>query len=348
MSGILALPVELLERIVSFTDSQKTLASLNRTSKLLQELTETYLYTSVVLKYGAPLYFAAAVSKCTRRKPFVKEVYVNCSLRNDDDEGGSACTYTPLFAEFPNLETLSLYSGYWHWDDTESDDPDRVLWQTDQDRLTALFEKAGLSKPLDERIWTKLRSCTLDFWEMNGQGWYCTFEPAVFLVASLEELTLRGCRFHDDDGKDLLTSPYRGQTTLKKLALEGSYIYHTAVFNFLTTPKALTHLTLAHKEGLWHHEMGYQPSTSKRAQDYMDAFELHKNSLQYLCMNDEMCDEIREPDSMAFDFADFAELKGIQYDRQTWILDDKKRLYRRGAHVDDEDDRQFSNPLPSG
>ena len=185
------------------------------------------------------------------------------------------------------------------------------MWERDQDNLKERFRRAGLPIPVQERIWTKLRSCTLDFWELNKQGWYCTFEPEVFLVASLEELTLRGCRFEDRDGTELLNSPYRGQTALRKLVLERSYIHHTALFNFLIAPIGLTHLTLGHDKGLRHHAMGNQTVNSYDAEDYMAAFSHQKHSLQFLDLGDELLSEIEEGE---FNFSTFPKLEDIEYD----------------------------------
>ena len=45
-------------------------------------------------------------------------------------------------------------------------------------------------------------------------------EPEIFIVASLEGLTVRGVRFQDCTGDDLEGSAYKGQTALKKLTLD--------------------------------------------------------------------------------------------------------------------------------
>ena len=331
MSPLLALPVELLNRIITFIDKPKSLASANQTCRLLQELTESPLYESVLIINNKASSFGTAILKNPERKALVKEVTVDCNIKkNASEKDRSACTQAPLFAEFSNLEVLSLSSGYWHWDDGESDgesDGDnRVAWATDQDNLGELFEQAGLSKPIEGRIWTKLRSCTLDFWERNGQGWYCTFEPAIFLVAALEDLILRGCRFTDRDGEKMPNSPHCGQTALRKLTLERCYIHHTAVFNFLSAPKALKHLTLGHDQMLWHHEMGDQPTTSDRAEDYMTAFNHQKHSLQYLYLGHELCPEIQEGE---FDFSAFPKLEDVDFDREFWIWDDDKQCLQQ-------------------
>jgi hypothetical protein len=331
-----SLPVELLDRILSFIDSPKCLASLSQTCKLFQKLTDSHLYNSVLIVNGKATSFAEGILARPERKKFVKELYYDDEIKKRTDAPDtSACTCAPLYAEFANLEVLSLCSGYWHWDDDEThyrrDAP--VKWETDQDKLTDLFDQAGLSKPVEERIWQKLRSCTLDLWERNGQGWYCSFEPAIFLVASLEELTLRGCRFTDEDGEQLLTSPYRGQTALRKLALERSYVHHTAVYNFLSAPKALTHLTLAHRENLWHHEMGVQPSNSRRADDYMPAFKQQQDSLQFLHLNEEWCDEVSEG---TFDFRNFSALLKVEYDESGFLLNDNVEVVCVRLRADDE------------
>ena len=318
-NNISALPVELLERIFSSVVSTKDLASLSQTCKLFHQLTDSHIYNSVLIVNGKAPSFAKAILGRPERKRLVKEVYYNDEIKKEKHAPGtSACTLAPLYASFSNLEVLSLCSGYWHWDDNDQDDAP-VKWETDQDRLTELFDQAGLARPVTERVWTKLRSCTLDFQEMNGQGWYCSFEPAIFLVASLEELTLRGCRFTDDDGDELLTSPYRGQTALRKLALERSYIHHTAVYNFLSAPKALTHLTFVHRETMWHHEMGVQPRNSCHAKDYMPAFRQQKHSLQFLHLNEEWCDEVEEG---TFDFRDFSALRRVEYDQYAYEKSD--------------------------
>jgi hypothetical protein len=326
MSRFPTLPVEILDRIISFISNQQTLASLSRTNQLFRKLTEPHLYESITLKPGAAPTFESAISNDTKRKSYVKEVHVDYVNTAPDAPTLSACTHAPLYSTFHNLEALNLYSGFWHWDDSEQDGRERVLWDTDQNRLTSLFEQAGLSKPVEERIWTQLRVVTLDLYEQNGQGWYCPFEPAIFLVPSLEELTLRGCRFWDGDGNDLLNSPYRGTTALKKLALERSYIYHTSLYNFLTMPKALTHLSLEHYQSFWHHEMGNQPETSHRVQDYMNAFKLHQHSLQSLFMNGDMCSEIEDGiKEREFDFSSFPELSEINFDEDIlWMLDETK------------------------
>ena len=324
MSRFLTLPIELIDRIISIIPSQQTLASISRTNQLFRKLTEPHLYESIILKPGAAPKLENAISHNHKRKDYVKEVHVDYAHTDFNVPTLSACTHTPLYSTFPNIEVLNLDSAFWHWDDDERDGRDRVLWNTDQNRLTSLFEQAGLSKPLQDRIWRKLKVVTLDFSERNGQGWYCPFEPAIFLLASLEDLTLRGCRFWDQDGYDLLSSPYRGTTALKKLALERSYIYHTSVFNFLTMPKALTHLRLEHHRSFWHHEMGDQPLTSNRAQDYMDAFKLHQHSMQSLYMNDEMCLEIDEGVKEGeLDFSGFTQLVNISFENELlWKLDD--------------------------
>ena len=333
MSG---LPVELLDRIISFIDQPKYLASLSQTCKFFQKLTDSHLYNSVLIVNGKATSFAEGVLARPKRKKLVKELYYDDGIKNGRDAPAtSACTCAPLYAELANLEVLSLCSGYWHWDDDET--PNRhgtpVKWETDQDRLADIFDQAGLSKSIEERIWQKLRSCTLDLRERNGQGWYCSFEPAIFLVASLEELTLRGCRFTDQDGEQLLTSPYRGQTALRKLALERSYIHHTAVYNFLSAPRALTHLTLAHEEHLRHHEMGDQPSNSHRAEDYMAAFKQQQDSLQFLHLNEEWCDEVSEG---TFDFRDFHALRKVEYDESGFLLNDNVEVECVHLKADDE------------
>ena len=317
-ASLMNLPTELQEHIISFVQPSQPLASLNETCKKFHDLTRDSLYHSVLIVNGKAEAFAQAILSKPERKELVREVVVDCNIKkHEDDTDHSACTYAPLFAEFINLKILSLHSGYWHWDDPfDADYPDDseykkgwVRWETDQDKLTKSFENAGIAKPVEERIWQKLRSCTLDLTENNGQGWYCTFEPAIFLVASLRELTLKGCRFTDRDGKDLLDSPFRGQTVLQKLNLERSYIHHKAVFNFLSAPKALTHLALAHDCSLWHHEMGMQPSTSSKAQEYVDAFAQQRHSLTVLRFNEEMCDEIYDG---TFDLRDFPALRKME------------------------------------
>lgn len=316
-----ALPVELLERIFSFVDSAKDLASLSQTCKFFEKLTDAHIYSSVLIINGKATSFAEAILARPERKKLVKELYYDDDIsKREHASGTSACTYAPLYAEFVNLEVLSLHSGYWYWDD----DDDHwcgapVKWATDQKRLNELFDQAGLARPIEERVWTKLRSCTLDLQEGNGQGWYCAFEPAIFLVASLEELVLRGCRFTDEDGEKLLTSPYRGQTALQKLALERSYIHQTAAYNFLSTPKALTHLTLEHEQAFWHHEMGEQPSSSELAEDWMPAFRQQEHSLQFLHMNDGWCDGVSEG---TLDFRGFLALRKVEYDESSLLLDD--------------------------
>jgi hypothetical protein len=337
MSPLLALPVELLNRIISFIAKPTSLTSLNQTCKLLQELTEGPLYKSVLLRNNRASNFATTISRNPERKALVKEITVFCERKPTEEWEVSACTQASLFAEFQNLEVLILSSGYLREDEDESRGEDRVLWATDQNNVVELFKQAGLSKPIDERIWTKLRSCSLHFLDLDGQGWPCIFSPAIFLVASLENLTIGNCRFTDEDGKELLNSPHRGQTALRKLELEGCYIHHTAVFNFLCAPKALTHLTLDHEPWVYDIGMGVQPTLSDRAEDYMEAFRQQTDSLQFLHIGNLLCREIVEG---VFNFSTFPELKEVQYDDLVWFLNEAKclRLIDEGSDDDDEGD----------
>ena len=74
-------------------------------------------------------------------------------------------------------------------------------------------------------------------------------------------------------------------------------------------PAALTHLTLEHEEGLWHHEMGDELHTSDNAQDYIEAFVQQRHSLKFLRLNDDLYDAMEEG---ILDFRDFPELERLQ------------------------------------
>lgn len=207
----------------------------------------------------------------------------------------SACTFSPLFMEFPNLQTLKMASAFWHFDndarpddyvapenDNEPVDRVPVNWPRDQELLNVAFKQAGLLTPPDERIWRHLTAVTLDFWEENNQGAFLMWDPSIFLVDTLRELTIRGMHFHEGDGLELVGSPHRGTTKLKKLALERSAIQHISLQRFLSMPEALTHLTLEHHEMFEHHEIGDHPFYSTYSGDWGAALERHNESLEFL------------------------------------------------------------------
>ena len=127
-------------------------------------------------------------------------------------------------------------------------------------------------------------------------------------MASLEELTMRGCYFSNDDGLRILQSPYRGQTPLKVLSLHRSYIHNEALHNFLSAPRALTHLTLNHDSGLSDMEDIVETPISTDAQVYEIAFRQQIHSLELLRLNEDMCDEIK---TGALDLRGFGELLTI-------------------------------------
>jgi len=114
---------------------------------------------------------------------------------------------------------------------------------------------------------------------------YLFLEPEIFLLPHLEDLTIRGCRLHDNDGDELVTSPHKRQTGLKKMALEEVHIHHQALQRFLEMPKAVTHLKLHHEADMRGFEGGEGEGRSENVEDYMSAIGLHKDSLEVLEVN---------------------------------------------------------------
>lgn len=303
---------ELLNVIIQSLDSQGALCSLSRTCKLFNRLCEPRLYRDIRLGYPHTRVkgFVAALASNRARETHVRSVEIDYEP-SPDYRDRSACTEVRSLAALNNLEILSLHSGYWHWDDNPKyvrrDPGELVNWSTDQDKLDQTLKEASIARPVGERVWPNLKVLVLDFWEQNGQGWFLAFEPAVFLLASLRELTICGVRYHDGDGVDLVDSPFKGEMPLESLTLKRSYLYHEALRRFLAMPKALKSLRLEHDEGYWHHEMGDDSSKSRDAEDYMVAFRQQQHSLKNLMVQD-LYDEL---ETGTLDFRGFEKLQSL-------------------------------------
>lgn len=328
MAYMQSLPTELISYIMSFVDSPKSLAALNQTCKQFKDIANEALYESAFIAYKREQPFKRALEAKPGRKNLVKELYVDCLAQKPrDDPIISACTYAHLYAEFPNLEELKLKSKYWYWNDRDCDRRDEIRvedwvnWEWDQSNLASRFDRAGLQRPPETRIWTKLKSCILDFRELNGQGWLLDdLSPGIFLMASLEELTLLNCRLVPNDGAEIPHSPFRGQTPLRKLILSNTYTHHKAVENILSGPKALMHLTLDFWPDMMHpHTMAPESAISPDRELWMQILGQQKHSLERLVMSEQLCDELCEEEN---DFRDFAMLKRVEYDGMVYHVTD--------------------------
>jgi hypothetical protein len=79
--------------------------------------------------------------------------------------------------------------------------------------------------------------------------------------------------------------------------------------------------------------MGVQPSNSRRADDYMPAFKQQQDSLQFLHLNEEWCDEVSEG---TFDFRNFSALLKVEYDESGFLLNDNVEVVCVRLRADDE------------
>jgi hypothetical protein len=169
---LVSLPLELLEFIISYIDSPQTVASLNQTCKLLQQLTEDKLYTTVRVYNGKVRAFALAFSSRPDRKDRVREVHVDCEIPNPTcdlpQQYFSACEFVHVYSEFKHLEVLSLKSGYYSRLE-DSDEEGFGKWKVGQDKLASLFAEASLAMPVVDRTWPKLRYCELLLNPLNIQ-----------------------------------------------------------------------------------------------------------------------------------------------------------------------------------
>ena len=137
------LPVELIEVVISFIHSPKTLGALTQTSQKLRQITGSKLYDSVLITRNSGNAFAEAIDAKPELKDVVREVVVDCDIAKIDHSGDvgtrSACALAPLFSTFENLEVLSLHSGYWHRDDRD-EQLNCVKWDTHQEALMEAFD----------------------------------------------------------------------------------------------------------------------------------------------------------------------------------------------------------------
>ncbi|KAK3720114.1 hypothetical protein LTR37_003937 [Vermiconidia calcicola] len=322
-SILVKLPTELIELIIDFVASPRALAALKQTCSTFDRLTEARSYESVLIANSKGNAFFHAMHRKPERRKRVHELAVDYDLLESKEgpncSACSACVQASEFAELSRLEALKVRLGFW---DRDKDDADShpVQWEHDQAQLSRLFGKAGLAVPLCMRTWQSLTvwwEGILDFHELGGEGPHLVLEANIFLVASLQELTIRGCQFHQDDGSALINTPYRGHTALQRLHLEHSYIQDLALTRFLRMPRALTHLTLYHDESFSAFETGWS-MTSPTARYYMSALRLQKHSLQVLRMNHEFTWSMTEG---AFDFTDFPSLELLEHGRTSNEID---------------------------
>lgn len=161
-SWLLALPDELLLKIFSHVD-QGGYATLCCVSQFLHHIAEPLLYKNVTLVDGRGKPFMQAIEQTPHLATYIEEVAVRYATIE-----ASGCAVAPLLQKCQNLRELQIQSGYWHWNDSEGEDPalydveSGVEWDDEQQKLCELFHKNSLLTEKDLRILPAFTKCKYD------------------------------------------------------------------------------------------------------------------------------------------------------------------------------------------
>jgi hypothetical protein len=151
---LLTLPNELLSSILACVDDLITLCQIAAVCKRLNDLTEPFLYQSLIVSDGSQaVMLAEAIAKRPARASHVRSLLASTKFGREKGIEQLPGSLTAM----RNLQELSLETP-----DCNRKDPDeRIPWIRLQERYERIFQHSSLLLPSQARSLPRLRSCTL-------------------------------------------------------------------------------------------------------------------------------------------------------------------------------------------
>ena len=151
---LLKLPGELLSAVVASIDDVTTLRQVAAVCRLLNDLTEPFLYQSLIISDGSQ---AAMLAETIAKRPS-RASHIRNLLASTRFEKAQGIEQLPgVLAVMQNLRELNLETP-----DCNLKDPgERIPWIRLQERYERVFQHSSLLLPPQARSLPRLRSCTL-------------------------------------------------------------------------------------------------------------------------------------------------------------------------------------------
>jgi hypothetical protein len=147
------LPGELLSSVVASIDDVITLRQVAAVCKRLNDLTEPFLYQSLIVSDGSQ---AVMLGEAIAKRPS-RALHVRSLLSSTKFEKAQGIDKLPgSLAVMHNLQNLSLETP----DCNKKEPGERIPWIMLQERYERIFQHSSLLLPQQARSLPRLRSCT--------------------------------------------------------------------------------------------------------------------------------------------------------------------------------------------